>query len=74
MSFKFPVPNRSVEIAQFARKHDIKYRVARYHLERMVKAGVMTKKIESFLEEKEYYNPMATHMFVNRAVYRPVEA
>lgn len=69
--FKFPVPIESTFIFDYAREHGIKEPTARYHLEKMVNAGVLTKSIEMFEEEASYYNPMRTHVFVNRAVYYP---
>lgn len=75
--FKFPVPTNMVEVCDFQEEHNLKYATARYHLEKMVKAGVLTKSIEGYYEERvvngiRIYNPMATHVYVNRAVYRPV--
>ena len=70
--FKFAVPTESVTIKKYAKKNSIKNSTARYHLEKMVKANVLTKSIEMFEEEMPYYNPMHTHTFVDRAVYTPV--
>ena len=70
--FKFAVPTISVTINEYSKKNGIKNPTARYHLEKMVKADVLTKSIETFEEEMPYYNPMHTHTFVDRAVYSPV--
>ena len=71
-TFKFAVPTQSVLVDEFARKNAIKPATARYHLEKMLQAGVLSKEIEMFEEEMPYYNPMHTHTFVHRAVYSPV--
>ena len=71
-TFKFAVPTKSVLVDEFARKNAIKPATARYHLERMLQAGVLSKEIEMFEEERSYYNPMHTHTFVHKAVYYPV--
>ena len=72
--FKFPVPTDSVEVREFQNKYNLKPATARYHLEKMVKAGVLTKEIAGYYEERpnRIYNPMHTHILVNRAVYSPV--
>jgi hypothetical protein len=69
--FKFPIPAEATLVFEFAEENNIKEPTARYHLEKMVKAGVLTKSIELFEEEAAYYNPMHTHNWVNRAVYTP---
>jgi hypothetical protein len=69
--FKFPVPAEATLVFDYALDNKIKEPTARYHLEKMVKAGVLTKSIELFEEEAAYYNPMHTHNWVNRAVYTP---
>ena len=71
--FKFPVPIESTLVQDFAYDNNIIDSTARYHLEKMVKAGELTKSIELFEEEMPYYNPMHTHTFVKRAVYAPVK-
>jgi len=71
--FKFPIPIESTLVQDFADENNINISTARYHLEKMVKAGELTKSIELFEEEMPYYNPMHTHTFVNRAVYTPTE-
>jgi hypothetical protein len=71
--FKFPIPVDDVCVYEYAYKHGIKNATARYHLEKMVKAGVVTKYLDLFEEEAEFYNPLRTHTFVTRAVYSPVE-
>ena len=70
--FKFLVPTTIVEIKDFQKEHNLKPATARYHLEKMVKAGVLTKEIVGYYEERSYYNPAHTHVLVNRAVYTPV--
>lgn len=71
-TFKFAVPTNSVLVDEFAQVNNIKIATARYHLEKMLRAGVVSKEIEMFEEEMSYYNPMHTHTFVNKAVYTPV--
>ena len=71
--FKFPVPIESTLVQDFAYDNNISDSTARYHLEKMVKAGELTKSIEMFEEDASYYNPMHTHTFVNRAVYTPTK-
>jgi hypothetical protein len=71
--FKFAVPTEDTTVQDFAYDNNTNDSTARYHLEKMVKAGVLTKSVELFEEEAAYYNPMRTHNWVNRAVYAPVE-
>ena len=70
--FKFAVPTEDTTVQDFAYDNNTNDSTARYHLEKMVKADVLTKSIETFEEEMPYYNPMHTHTFVDRAVYSPV--
>ena len=71
--FKFAVPTEDTTVQDFAYDNNTNDSTARYHLEKMVRAGKLTKNIEMFEEEASYYNPMYTHVFVNRAVYTPVK-
>jgi len=69
--FKFPVPAESTLVFEFAEENNIKEPTARYHLEKMVKAGVL-KKDYTFVEtERDYYNPMHTHDLIRHAKYMP---
>lgn len=73
MKFKYPVPNRSVFVYEYANMYNLKDATARYHLEKMVKAGVLKKEVDLYEEEKMIYNPMCTHNWVTRAEYIPVK-
>lgn len=71
--FKYPVPERIVTVRQYARQQGLKEPTARYHLEKMLTAGVVTK--QSYWDEvpKRHYNPAATHMIVHGVEYVPVK-
>ena len=73
MKFKYPVPNRSVFVYEYAKMYNLKDATARYQLEKMVKAGVLKKEVDQYEEEAAVYNPMRTHNWGTRAEYTPLK-
>ena len=72
--FKFSVPDGDTTVKDFQTEHSLKPATARYHLEKMVKAGALKKEILGFFKDRPsgIYNPMHTHILVWRAIYSPV--
>ena len=69
--FKFPIPAEATLVFEFAEENNIKEPAARYHLEKMVKAGVLKKDYTLIETERDYYNPMYTHAWIRHAKYMP---